>query len=184
MTKISAIQFGTAPAAGTFTPDGDFGWRVVNEYSVDDFNDDNSPGVADDQHLFRFFPVKDKDGNTVEDTWLITMDFTGFNFDYNDNVYLVHNVEPADLASPPVGVTATPEVDGRSIVYFGNPGSAAGATVFRSDDGGSSFDRVATFSDRNYLELEDVEDDTVIRVAGIDSDGNAGPFSEVPIVQA
>ncbi len=177
---LPEINGGTSPAAGSFSPGAaTFGLRVVNEYSVDDFNDNNSPGVPDDQHLFRFFPVKNANGETVDDAWIVTMDFTGFNFDYNDNVYLVRNMQPAGQAAPPIGLNATQLNDGRGLVFFGQPTGTNGVGVFRSDDAGNTFTRVATFSEQGFYDVEDADDDTVIRVAGLDADGNAGTFSEV-----
>jgi glucose/arabinose dehydrogenase len=186
-TFMPAIQGGNAPAAGTFDPAGlDFGFRIVNEYSVDAFNDDSTNPTdpnAQDLHLLRFFPVKRPDGSTVEDTWLLTMDFTGFNFDYNDNVYVIKNIEPANQAAGPVGASGgrINGGDDLGLAIFAIPEDAAAVSLFRSDNGGDSFDFVETVSDRGFLELEKVEDDTIVRIVSLDANGNEGTFSEVAI---
>jgi hypothetical protein len=43
----------------------------------------------------RFWTVKDRTGAVVPNTYLMGMDYTGINYDYNDNVYLISNVQPA-----------------------------------------------------------------------------------------
>ncbi len=177
---LPAINNGTAPAAGSFEPgDETFGFRVVNEYSVDDFNDDNFGASSDDLHLFRFFPVKDSDGKTVEDTWIVTMDFDGFNFDYNDNVYIVKNIEPANATPAPVGVTAARTAD-RALAFFAVPQEASGVRLFRSDDGGP-FSQVETVGSRGFFEVDDVDETTILRLATIDSNGDSGTFSDVAL---
>ncbi|MEM1010952.1 MAG: hypothetical protein AAGI46_01885, partial [Planctomycetota bacterium] len=178
---LPAIRNGTEPAAGTFEPgDEVFGFRVVNEYSVDDFNDDNFGSAGDDLHLFRFFPVKDSRGRIVEDTWLVTMDFTGFNFDYNDNVYIVKNIEPADQTPSPVGVTAQRN-GSDATVYFAVPSEAERVAIFRSDNGGA-FTQLTTLGGQGFFELDGVDDDTVLRITTLDATGNPGTFSEVRLV--
>ena len=52
-------------------------------------------GHATDQgHHVRFFAYRDRTGAVVRDTWLMIMDFSGVNYDYNDNVYVVSNLRP------------------------------------------------------------------------------------------
>jgi len=42
----------------------------------------------------RFWPARDRAGNRIADSWLVSMDYSGINYDYNDNVYLVTNMKP------------------------------------------------------------------------------------------
>jgi hypothetical protein len=86
------------PAAGTFSPNGLFGFKVDTEWSFDASNDQNPdrnagcPGPCG--HHVRFWPALDRSGNWIPNTYLMAMDYSGVNYDYNDNVYLVSNVKP------------------------------------------------------------------------------------------
>ena len=87
-----------APAAGTFNFDGKFGFKVDPEWSDPNRNNqqtdlnNGSPGPAG--HHVRFWPARDTEGELIDDTYLMVMDYSGINYDYNDNVYLVSNVTP------------------------------------------------------------------------------------------
>jgi hypothetical protein len=48
-----------------------------------------------DGYTVRIFQAKDAAGTVIPDTYLGVMDFTGINYDYNDNMFLVTGVEPA-----------------------------------------------------------------------------------------
>ena len=37
---------------------------------------------------------KDRDGNVIPNTYLMAMDYSGINYDYQDNVYLITNIKP------------------------------------------------------------------------------------------
>lgn len=84
---------------GTFSPDGAFGFAVDGETSDATKNDQSAdlgngcPGPCG-QHV-RFFPVKDRQGAFVPGTYYMIMDYSGINYDYNDNGYLVTNIAPA-----------------------------------------------------------------------------------------
>ncbi len=82
----------TTPAGATFTPTGPFGFNVDGAWSVDSMNS----GGGGAGHHVRFFPVRDSAGNIVPGTYLMAMDYgvTPENYDFQDNVYLVSNVQP------------------------------------------------------------------------------------------
>ena len=40
------------------------------------------------------FAAIDRGGEPIDNTYLMVMDYSGINYDYNDNVYLVSNVSP------------------------------------------------------------------------------------------
>ena len=88
----------TAPAAGTFNPPGMFGFKIDSEWSDDFLNDQSAdlgqgcPGPCG--HHVRFWPAR-RAGVAIPDTWIMSMDYSGINYDYNDNVYLVSNMKPA-----------------------------------------------------------------------------------------
>jgi hypothetical protein len=92
----------TVPAQGSFTPSGPtFGFRVDGESSDDTLNSQTAdqtngcPGPCG--HHVRFWPLKDRTGALVPDAWIMAMDYSGINYDYNDNVYLITNMKPAAL---------------------------------------------------------------------------------------
>lgn len=86
------------PAAGTFNPSGVFGFKIDGEWSDPTKNSqtkDRSSGCPGPcGHHVRFWPVKDRQGAIMPNTWLMTMDYSGINYDYNDNVYLITNIKP------------------------------------------------------------------------------------------
>jgi hypothetical protein len=89
----------TAPAAGSFTPAAVFGFKVDTEWSDDAKNDqtaDHTNGCPAGPcgHHMRFWPARDRAGTRIADTWIVAMDYSGINYDYNDNVYLVGNMKP------------------------------------------------------------------------------------------
>ncbi|MEO1329243.1 MAG: malectin domain-containing carbohydrate-binding protein [Pseudomonadota bacterium] len=57
-----------------------------------DFSD---PQYNTDQgHLVRFFTAKDEDGQVIDNTYVVLHDYIGANDDYNDNVYVISNIDP------------------------------------------------------------------------------------------
>jgi hypothetical protein len=94
--RLSGSSTGIATAS--FTPTStSFGFNIdgaewsdptLNSQTADRSN--GCPGPCG-QHV-RFWPVKDASGATVPNTWLMAMDYSGINYDYNDNVYLISNL--------------------------------------------------------------------------------------------
>ena len=89
----------TTLAAGSFTPGAVFGWKIDTEWSDDSKNDqvadhNNGCPAGPCGHHVRFWPAEDRSGNRIADTWLVAMDYSGINYDYNDNLYLVTNMKP------------------------------------------------------------------------------------------
>jgi hypothetical protein len=90
---------GSRPSAGSFIHNGVFGFHIGrpgNEWSDDAMNTRREDAPPDDQgHHIRFFPVKDASGNVVPGSYIVAMDYAALNFDFQDNVYLVTNIQPA-----------------------------------------------------------------------------------------
>ncbi|MFK5585125.1 OmpL47-type beta-barrel domain-containing protein [Serinicoccus sp. LYQ131] len=93
----------TNPAYRTFTPSqSTFSWRIDPESSDWTLNntdpDSCGSGNAGCQlgHHVRIWPVEDRDGTAIPGSYFVVMDYSGINYDFNDNVYLVTNVAPAD----------------------------------------------------------------------------------------
>ena len=61
-----------------------------------------APGVPVRGHHMRIWPVRDRAGAIVPSTYLVAMDYSGINYDYNDNVFprLQHEARSAADAVP------------------------------------------------------------------------------------
>lgn len=136
-------------AAGTFTPGGVFGLKVDNETSDHTINRIPEGKPNDQGHHFRFYPAFDERGRRLTDAWLVTMDYRGINYDYQDNIYLITNMAPADRPAAPVGLAAYPYSGGAILdwgdpfpVPSGQPGATpkvTGYNVYRSDSPTGAF---------------------------------------------
>ena len=108
------INTQNAPTVNTFTPDGVFGFKSDAEWSdwsINTINADpavdancvnkakSNPSVVCGHHI-RFWPVKDRTGTVVPNTYLLVMDYSGINYDFNDNVYLISNIKPSEAEVP------------------------------------------------------------------------------------
>ncbi len=95
---------GKSLAIGSINPTTAFGWNADGEKSDPALNrhqEDTANGCTEPcgQHV-RFFPLKDVPGS-----YYMIMDYAGFNYDYNDNVYILSNITPAVAPPPPPVVT-------------------------------------------------------------------------------
>lgn len=123
------------PAFVSFTPGpATWSWRVDPESSDWTLNntgpDQCGPGNAGCQlgHHLRLWPVKTPSGEIVPDTYLLVMDYSGINYDFQDNVYLVTNIKPAN----PVVLGEVPQM-ARQAPGDASPEEPA-APVTRADD--------------------------------------------------
>jgi hypothetical protein len=101
----------TGPAVGDFTPSGTFGFRVDNEWSDDTKNPQEQPGGGFGHHV-RFFMLRDSRGFFIPNTYLMTMDYNGVNYDYEDNIYVISNMRPENLPASVTGFQAYPSTGG------------------------------------------------------------------------
>ncbi|MGH1564603.1 choice-of-anchor D domain-containing protein [Mumia sp. DW29H23] len=112
-----------AAAGGSFTPgtafgfavDGEWGDHAKNNQSVDIANGCVAPCG---QHV-RLWPVKKRTGELVPGSYLMAMDYSGINYDYQDNVYLVSNIRPEVITTPQV--VATPGNNKVTLSWGRNP---------------------------------------------------------------
>jgi hypothetical protein len=87
-------------AASTFSPGASttFGFKIDNEWSDDSLNTARPTGGG---HHVRFYPVRDHNGNQLPNLYFLVMDYSQVelgsiqNYDFQDNVYLVGNIQPA-----------------------------------------------------------------------------------------
>ncbi|WNV76201.1 malectin domain-containing carbohydrate-binding protein [Geodermatophilus sp. DSM 44513] len=129
----------TTLAQGTYSPalDQSFGIKIGPEWSDPAKNNgalDKTNGctAAVCGHHVRFFPVRDATGAVVPNTYVFGMDFSGINYDFQDNMYLVENVRP-EAGSAPQGLTAV--AGDRQVSLSWAPNGEDGVTayqVFRS----------------------------------------------------
>jgi hypothetical protein len=132
----------SGPAVGRFEPTGAFGFVVHKAYSDNLLNPQE---VADGNHghAVRFFPVRDRVGAFVPNTYLMVMDYYGVNYDYNDNVYLVQNIRPEDLPATPVGLTAIATASGAQLDWGDSSGAGLlGYHVYRSTRPTTGFENI------------------------------------------
>ena len=127
----------TVPAGGSFTPGTTaFGFKVDGESSDPTQNnpaaDVQNGCVEPCGHHVRFFPVEDRTGAAVPGSYLLTMDYSGINYDYNDNVYLISNIKPEKLRTPQ-GVSAVGG-DGRVTLNWSATGEDVQYRVWRDTD--------------------------------------------------
>ncbi|WP_110599100.1 carbohydrate-binding protein [Salinicola lusitanus] len=57
-------------------------------------------------YTVRVFQAYDTAGNAIANTYFVAMDYTGINYDYNDNVFLIEGIQPATRT--PFNETGTP----------------------------------------------------------------------------
>jgi hypothetical protein len=93
----------------------------------------------------RFFPLKDRSGVYVPNTYIMVMDYFGVNYDYNDNVYVVQNIRPEELPATPVGLTAIATTGGVQLNWGDNTDAGlVGYHVYRSTSATSGFQRITS----------------------------------------
>jgi hypothetical protein len=168
-------------AGGTFSPDGNFGFRIDNEYSEADRNV-LQPGDVDGHH-FRFYPLRDPRGEFVRDAYVMTMDFSSINFDYNDNVFILRNIRPADQTSAVFGLTGAGSSAGNALEWADIEG-AKGYEVYRSDKAAGTYvkitDELLTSSD--FLDTGAARDRTrYYRIVAISDDDRASVPANVGV---
>ncbi|HZL34463.1 MAG TPA: fibronectin type III domain-containing protein [Tepidisphaeraceae bacterium] len=97
----------TAPAQSSFIPTSSaFGFTLDGEYTLDSLNT-AAKAAGRSGHDVRLYPVRDRNGNLVPNTYIAGLDYGGGtyeNWDFQDNVYLITNVKP--YASAPVPLDA------------------------------------------------------------------------------
>jgi hypothetical protein len=92
----------TAAATASFSPTAAFGFKIDFSESSDPTQNNQTPDRTGGcpgpcGHHVRFWVAKDRAGNVIPNTYLMMMDYSGINYDYNDNIYLVTNVAPAPV---------------------------------------------------------------------------------------
>ena len=173
-------------ASGTFDNGGfPFLVRVDQEWSDPTLNFQEQPGGGWGHHM-RWFPARDREGRTIPNSWLMTMDFAGVNYDFNDNVYLVENVEPADLPEAPQLVGAYTTGEG-TFIDWADPqdDSVLGYLVFRSDAPNGRYTRLNDpgFSGTFFLDADAPAGRSYYQVLAYGADGAIAAPSSITIAR-
>ena len=99
-----------------------------------------SPGLG---HYIRIYPAKDADGTVIPNPFLLCMDYYGINYDYQDNIYLVTNMRPANPgAADRRGRGDRRRAGSRSTWAANTESTASGYNVYRSDSATGTFVKV------------------------------------------
>ncbi|WP_052384029.1 carbohydrate-binding protein [Litchfieldella xinjiangensis] len=103
---LSNGGFATATITADMIPaswagNGLFGIEVAGLSTDPSLNPTGGGTVPDDAegiergYTVRMFQALDANGNVIPNTYLGIMDYTGINYDYNDNMFVIEGVEPA-----------------------------------------------------------------------------------------
>lgn len=152
----------TNPALSTFTPGPETFSLSIDPESGDWTLNNTTPdscGASNDGcqlgHHLRTWPAEDRDGFQVGDSWIVVMDYSGINYDFNDNVYLVENITPAnpvDTTAPtaPSELSASVEGEDVQVTWTGvDDEDLAGYVVQRQPDGTSDWTDVGEAGGHN-----------------------------------
>lgn len=124
LTQFAVAGFKTTQA---------FGLKVDQEWSDPALNLQEKPG-GNYGHHFRVYPVRDRNGQLVDNALLIAMDYNGVNYDYNDNVYIAYNIRPEKRPPTPDGLTAIGTGAGVQLRWADvKTEGIAGYNLYRSD---------------------------------------------------
>ncbi|GED21755.1 carbohydrate-binding protein [Halomonas halmophila] len=98
--EFATMTFGGNDIPGGWTGNGVFGIEMANlstDPSLNPEGGDTPPADAEGierGYTVRMFRALDAEGNVIPNTYLGIMDYTGINYDYNDNMFLIEGVTP------------------------------------------------------------------------------------------
>ena len=169
--KVGTV--GASYAAGTISPSGAFGFKIDGEWSDDTKNVQEHTGGGWGHHV-RFWVAKDANGKIIPNTYIMAMDYSGINYDYNDNVYLITNIKPVSGPSLPTGLTAAG--NGISLDWADNTeANLAGYNVYRATSSGGTYTKLnsALVLTSNYVDSATTIGTTYFyKVTAVDNAGN------------
>ncbi|MGP9576061.1 carbohydrate-binding protein [Halomonas sp. AOP42-D2-25] len=98
--QFATASFSLADIPGGWTGQGVFGIEVANLSTDPSLNPEGGGTPPADAegiergYTVRMFRALDAEGNVIPNTYLGIMDYTGINYDYNDNMFLIEGVSP------------------------------------------------------------------------------------------
>ena len=124
----------TLPSFAVFSPTGAFGWRVDGREWSDPTKNPQPEGQPQDEgHHLRLWVARDRSGAIIPNTYIMSMDYAGINYDYQDNVFLITNVRPESPPRPPAGVVASGGGGGIGVDWADSTeANLGGYNVYRS----------------------------------------------------
>jgi fibronectin type 3 domain-containing protein/regulation of enolase protein 1 (concanavalin A-like superfamily) len=169
---------GTAGAEQTyalFSPTTPFGLKVDSEWSDPAKNPRPANNPDDQGHHMRFWVARDRNGVIIPNTFLMSMDYSGINYDYNDNVYLITNIKPEKPPGVPTGLVASGGGGGIGLDWADNTeGNLAGYNVYRSGSATGTFTKLnaTPVSGSSYVDALAPSGTSYYRVTSLDVSGN------------
>ncbi|BBI48177.1 hypothetical protein HORIV_05980 [Vreelandella olivaria] len=96
---FATASFSLADIPSSWAGEGVFGIEVANLSTDPSLNPEGGTPPADADGIERGYTVRmfralDAEGNVIPNTYLGIMDYTGINYDYNDNMFLIEGVSP------------------------------------------------------------------------------------------
>lgn len=139
------ISGSNAQSVAGFNPTGVFGLNLDGNYSDDTRNTVGGGGG----HHVRFYPLRDSSGNLVPNTWIVALDYgstTFENYDFQDNIYIISNMRPANKPAAPTDASASANPDGSVTLQWAavSDSTLAGYNVYRSSSATGTFLKVNT----------------------------------------
>ena len=128
-----AFTNGTIPDG--WRGDDAFGIKVAGLSSDPKLNPSGPVKVdgAQQGHTVKIFQAVDRDGVVIPDTYLVAMDYTGINYDYNDNLFVMQGVRPVGFGgSIAIGGLDDAAADDR-LVFTNIDNPANGSQLFRNE---------------------------------------------------
>ncbi len=173
----------SSPAQAIFSPSSDeFGFRVENIFS-DPAETGRFFGVDRDLHQFRFYPARDSSGVTQPNSWVVLMDNFSeefVNYDFQDAVYLIQNISPADLPQTPRLLSGV-EQGGRNRLTWAGDSNVANYDVLRGRTATGSFTRVANGITSTTFNDSTIDGTWFYQVIARDSRGRVGTAAIVSV---
>jgi len=186
------------PASGTFTPGAGvttFGFKIDPEWSDPARNNKTNDDCGEPRdettcgHHLRVWPAEDRAGVPIPNTYLVTMDYAGINYDFNDNVYLVANIvpasAPADTTAPaaPADLTAAGSATGVALDWADSTeADLEGYVVERATSATGTYTRISGTSPISASAYTDAAAPagatSYYRVRAVDFSGNASAPAE------
>ena len=164
--QFATASFSLADIPVGWTGQGVFGIEMANLSTDPSLNPEGGGTPPADAegiergYTVRMFRALDADGNVIPNTYLGIMDYTGINYDYNDNMFLIEGVTPvAGGELTVINNDGVPSNDRLVMSRIENPANAAQevhdeATITIRNDGFETLDiNSIEVSDTTLFEL-------------------------------
>ncbi|HXE52258.1 MAG TPA: hypothetical protein VN541_04550 [Tepidisphaeraceae bacterium] len=169
----------SVPAGGSFAPGGAFGWNVDGELSQDSLNTTDINTFHRSGHAVRFFPVRDASGNLVPNEWLMALDYQNTEFDnsdYQDLLFLVSNMRPANQAPAPTDLQATSGSGAIALQWAPvSDSTLQGYNVYRAAAAGGPYTKLnsSPLGGTSFVDSNPGNATMYYRVTAVDSSGES-----------